>query len=368
MINKIDFKNFYSKIIFRFHSKNYSLFIKKNFDVDMRSLAGKKYYNFFKKIGILKKELKIIEYKILKNIPGNYEAKLKKILDSFFIAANNLEAEVNDKSVLENFKKIFRYQLKDYLFQSDLLKYAFLKPKGYPGDYDAIEAIYDKIPISKDLGYFLDKYFLEVDYVQAVRDRKNRMKKILHDFIENNEKHVIRILNIACGSCREIRELIEEGFSPKKKVIFYLVDQEKKALEFSKNALKNASKNFIFKFVADNILNFIESPDYMRKKYGKQDLIYSIGLADYLPDSILGPLIKYSFNLLSKKSYFLIAHKNVFEYASPVSEWCADWNFIPRKSIDLKKLIKNYIDGNKYFEKYFKEKSGRIFFFTLSNK
>ena len=68
------------------------------------------------------------------------------------------------------------------------MKRAFEKPRGYSGDYLVLEAIYNKHPLSKGLGEYYDRDFLNNPYAVALRSRKDRLRKMLHEFILSNLK------------------------------------------------------------------------------------------------------------------------------------------------------------------------------------
>lgn len=322
---------------------------------------------FLKEIEVFKTKLSQFDNIIIKEADKKLEETFFKLLDEFFFKANQFESDVKNPILIKNIKKVFLTLVQPFMKQSVFATQGYIKPKGYPGDFQIVEAMYNNITCSKNFGLLLDKYFLQNDYVQAVRDRKNIMKKLLKDFIVSNDKSHIKILNLACGSCREIRELFKEGFNTKKNIVLNLVDQEKGALDFANSEIGIYPSNWKIMFVQENILNFLNGGKSMEKCFQKQDFIYSIGLADYLPDSILGPIIKHSFEILEKEGELVIAHKNVREFISSISDWGADWKFIPRTSEEFLKLIETYLSEVEFNVKVFFESKRRLFFVTLRN-
>ncbi len=341
-------------------------FIKENTDLIKKNNCQEECDKIIKNIKMLKSQLidirKVSFYKKEKNI----ENRVFKILDNFFYEAEIAQSKIKNSVLITKLKHIFRSSIDEFLVQSRLIRRGYFKPRGYPGDYQIIEAMYNDKPISKNIGFLLDKYFLQSSYVQAVRDRKDKMKDILKQFINRTEPSNIKILNLACGSCREIRELFNEGFSTKKRISLILLDQDRQALNFAKKEIGNLPANWDLNFLQENILNFFKNKKYMLEKFGFQDLIYSIGLADYLPDSVLGPLALHSFRLLSNHGELIIAHKNIRPFPSSVSDWGADWKFIPRTANGLKQLIKKYIVRTRFFQQIFFISKKRIYFLILS--
>ncbi len=285
--------------------------------------------------------------------------------------AGELENLVNQRIVIQKIKNVFRMFLIDSpVYESLLVKRAFDKPRGYPGDYQMIELFYDNQPISKGIGFCGDKFILNDNYVKAIRNRKDGMLEILVNYIKSSKSSSINILNIGCGSCREIRELFLSGIKTRNKINLTLIDQDKDALDFSRYSFKKMSshipKNIKFKFVKENVFNFFKNKKYQNMFKG-QNIIYSIGLADYLPDLYLGRLIKSCSELLESKGQLIIAHKNIKQYKALAPAWFCDWSFFPRNKRNLIDIGKTYIDQTNYDVK-FKEAKSKYIFFMLVNK
>jgi len=294
------------------------------------------------------------------------EKQFKNFLDGFFKTLEKHEISIKDKKLIARLKSAFRTLVLEFMNQSIFVKHGYTKPKGYPGDFQIIEAMYNNVPLSKHVGFLLDKYFLNSDYVKAVRNRKDIMKYYLKNFLERCSRPPIKILNLGCGSSREIRELLQENTRSFTAVEAILLDQEIAALDFSKREIESTGTHWKFQFIQDNVLNFLGSQSYIYDTFGVQNLIYSIGLADYLPDSVLGPLLRTSFNALRDDGELIIAHKNISEFRSFISDWGADWNFIPRTCKEVAQLFHRFLQGKKYFLYTLFAEKKRVFFTIAS--
>jgi len=337
---------------------------------DLLSLTGnnktkKIISNFFvKDVKTYTKNLIKLEQEIENNTILLAEANkmFSSLTNEIIRKAEKLEKVVNGL-ILRNTKETFRRILiSGPVYKSMIVKRGHDKPRGYPGDYRIIETFYENKPISKGIGFCGDKHFLKDDYVRAVRDRKNDMKELLYGFIKNSNLTSINILNLGCGSCREIRELFQ-NYKTKKKIIFTLIDQDEEALRFSKDELKHLPQNITFKFIEENIYNLLgEKNNNVLKPY---NMIYSIGLADYLPDVFLGRLLKSCADLLETNGKLIFAHKNIKTYKASAPDWFANWYFFPRNRKDIVSIFETHFDKTKFKMAFKKGKSKRIFFIVI---
>jgi hypothetical protein len=290
--------------------------------------------------------------------------KLFLLVDGIMKQAEAIEEIITQKVILKKIKGIFREILKDGpAYKSVIVKRAHDKPRGYPGDYETLELVYENKTISEGIGFCIDKYMLNDDYIIAVRNRKDMMKEILSNYVKKVNSQLLNILNVGCGSCREIRELFQHGFNTDKDLIFNFIDQDEEALNFCRGKIKGIPGKFIF--MKEGIVNLPRHEKY-KKILNGQDMIYSIGVADYLPDMVLAALIEFCFGLLNPKGKIIIAHKNITEYRASAPDWFCDWHFFPRNKEKLAGIIKKHGEINNYKIECIEEKSKRIFFMVIN--
>lgn len=293
---------------------------------------------------------------------------LRQRLDYLVSQGNNIENFINNKVITKEIKQQFRSMLGNWLYQSYIMKHALDKPHGYPGDYKLLEIIYDNNEISEGYAKYFDRYFLDNPYAVAVRNRKNLMRKILNDFIMlYSQKSRIEILNLASGSCREILELLEDGICYSGQLVFSCVDFDDEALMFSKKIFENVAQNIKVNMIKENILNLGNKPDHYFPIFNGKDLVYSIGLADYLPDRVLRKIIQFSYSILNPGGKLIIAFKDRDKNrnAPLPPDWYCDWTFVPRNKCKVLELIEECKLGNPPLELRWEE-SGVIFFVSLA--
>lgn len=296
------------------------------------------------------------------------EKEVTTLVNELLLKGDALEKAVDNKISMKKIRQIFREVTGCWYYKSPILKMAYDKPQGYPGDYKLFEIIYDKKPLAEDrsLGFYWDKYFLNNGYANAVRTRKNKMKNILQDLIENTDLETIKLLNVACGPSREIRELLSDSYlSSRKKLIFTGLDNDEDALKFSQTKLNNLSPNIQVRLLNENVLNIFRDKKYY-DIIGKQDIIYILGLTEYLPERIFRKLTDFLFQLLNDKGMLVITYKDeAISFPSLPPEWLCDWNFIKRAKDDLINTAKSLSSG-KYSLKIEREGTGYIYFLILT--
>lgn len=299
------------------------------------------------------------------------EKRLTTLTNEVLLKGEALEKIVDNNIYIKKIKQVFREIVGWWCYKSPIVKMAYEKPRGYPGDYELFEIIYNNKSLSesKSIGFYCDRYFLNDTYTTAVRTRKNKMKNILQDLIENSDLSTIRMLNIACGPSREIRELFSEQLILSeisgKKIVFTGLDNDKDALGFSKSALNSLPSNVETRFLHENVLNIFRN-DKCYDLIGKQDIIYILGLSEYLPERIFKRLIHFLFQLVDDKGMLVVTYKDkdiTFPSLSP--DWFCDWAFIKRGKEDLINAAKE-LGADKHSLKIEKEGTGTIFFFILT--
>ncbi len=97
--------------------------------------------------------------------------KLSDLNNDIVAKGESLKFKVDDADLIEKIKNVFRSLVSSWIFKSSSSYRCLEKPKGYPGDYETLELIYDRAITSPDneLGYYFDLYFLNNPYAEAVR-------------------------------------------------------------------------------------------------------------------------------------------------------------------------------------------------------
>jgi len=286
--------------------------------------------------------------------------KIAVASDNVIEKGEKLKEKIGSKIIVKKIKGGFRDLVGEFVYRSIIMERAYKKPRGYPGDFGTLEYLYDNKPVSKGIGRLFDQYFLSNKLAQAVVNRKDLMVSILGDLIGKAKSQKVNVLNVASGSCRDVREFLEvyKGATP---LLFTCLDHDEESLGFSKEALE-VFQNIKFDFIKDDVIKFAEK--VTSQGFAKQNIIYSIGLADYIPDRLLKKIVSSFFALLKPGGSLVIAHKDKCKFSTLPPDWFCDWKFVARDEPDLVGLVKESgIEG--FALKTLREDAGVIFFLII---
>ncbi|HYQ47892.1 MAG TPA: class I SAM-dependent methyltransferase, partial [Thermodesulfovibrionales bacterium] len=232
-------------------------------------------------------------------------------------------------------RKAFHEKTDRILSRSALTRHTRTWPRGYQGDYRMLEAIYKNTPVSEGIGYHLDLYGLSLPLAEAVRNRIRKLEEILRH--EITERNAASVLNIACGSCRELMGLAPDIARTNAKVTCIDMDTDALAFAMERLSFTEASENITFrKYNATRMFD----DELNMAAFGKTDIIYSAGLFDYLPSEFLAKLLGALYRLLCDRGMLVAAFKDAARYRHQDFHWIADWTgFLQRTEKEFLSIL-----------------------------
>lgn len=259
----------------------------------------------------------------------------RNAVDDVCEACKVFEIEVKDKDIVRDAQTRFREKTNAVLSKSYFMNRARTWPEGYQGDYKMLENMYRNTPLSDGIGYYLDLYGLNAQLALGVRNRIKKLKEILKGELIKRQKP--SVLNIACGSCREVFELAHEiEYSGAK---FTCIDLDNDALAFAANRLSytNISPTI------SNLVNFRKynavrmfDHELNMSEFGKRDIVYSVGFFDYLQSDFIANLFNALYDLLNPGGLLITSFKDAARYSSQQYRWIVDWDgFLQRTEDDF---------------------------------
>ncbi|NIR47132.1 methyltransferase domain-containing protein, partial [candidate division KSB1 bacterium] len=246
-------------------------------------------------------------------------------------------------TVTENFPEVtsasqaLRSKIKDFaklVDQSPFMSRCLRKPQGYAGDYQMMNYMYDNqvFDSQTNMGKLLNYYLFSNPASNAVRNRA----KIIQGLIQQRAsvQTELAITSIACGPSREVTGTLE-FLKDNTNIVWTLLDQDNDALA---NARKNIPKDQRL------TLNFVNAGvrDLLKKSIdlGQQDILYSLGLFDYLEDKIAITLISRLYAFLKPGGLMLIGNFDTRNPSRALMEGLMEWFLIHRTEEEMLELGK----------------------------
>jgi extracellular factor (EF) 3-hydroxypalmitic acid methyl ester biosynthesis protein len=287
------------------------------------------------------KRLRDIEKKC-ENPEGTSEEILKSIqfaFDDVLSACGDFEQEVKDQDIIRDARIRFREKTNSLLSKGYLVNRSRTWPLGYQGDYKMLESIYRNTPLSEGIGYYLDLYFLNASLAIGVKNRLKKLKEVLSE--ELSKRNHLSVLNIACGSCREVFELAND--IEKSGARFTCIDLDNNALAFSANRLSYTNISTVSSNQIElRKFNALRMFDYEMNisEFGMRDIIYSVGFFDYLPSEFLATMFAALYRQLNLEGKLIISFKDAERYKPQKYHWIGDWEgFLQRNEEDFRNIL-----------------------------
>lgn len=214
-----------------------------------------------------------------------------------------------------------KHPLRSLLMEDPYIWRAVAKPRGYAGDAMLIDLIYDQqVPENSSA---IGRKIFNVTTAFPVSDAVRYRRSIMEDKLANAFLKGSRICSLACGHFREGDQLIGEDLRA-----MTLVDQDAQSLAHIEGK-HGANVNL----VEANVLHFLRSAAARHEKF---DLIYTLGLTDYLDDRAMRLLHKLMKACLAPGGQIFLANFVPDHLARGWMHAVMDWHLIYRTEEDLR--------------------------------
>ena len=247
-----------------------------------------------------------------------------------------VEDQLTDPEQVRSLQALFQIAIEPWFSQSWFMQRARSKPRGYPGDFVLLNGIYNRKPKSQGLGGYLDLYFLESDLGRAVPARMAALRNFLNRQMANSTGP-LRIMNVACGPCREYLTGLQVPAD--REVRITCIDSDPEALRHAEACVSKILHGKVaVDFVNYNALR-MRSAERNLARFGRQHIIYSIGLLDYLPDKHLVAVLQGLRETLADGGKLYVAFKDAERYDKAEYQWFVDWFFFQRNAAACRSLL-----------------------------
>ena len=265
--------------------------------------------------------------------PGNsFHQRMQEALDDSMAACRAFEeAHADSPDVIAEVQQAFRDATEPWLKHSWFANRAWTKPSGFSGDYLMLLKLYERSTPARGLGAYIDLCLSDLQLSNAVRARMTLARDFLVKEIESREGDV-RILDMACGPCREFENWPEfKG----RRIEVIAMDNDPAALEYvGSTVAPQLPPSTTLQPVRYNALR-TRNAEATKKNFGSFDIIYSVGLCDYLTDEHLIGIFSGLGETLNEGGKLVIAFKDMEQYDKTPYQWHLDWFFYQRTVDDV---------------------------------
>ena len=249
------------------------------------------------------------------------------------------EAVMHDKERLGALKKLTELVLTPEFNHGPIWERSYSKPLGYPGDFQVMNYVYDwKREGNSTYGQIIHR--LGLDVAECIGTRMDVViDTVLRIAKTKPAGETARILSLGSGPAREVKQIYEQTTRGTTKFEYTLVDQEEQALQYAYEgnypaAMAHGAGAKI------NCLN-LSFTDILRgnlddKNAYDQDMVYSVGLFDYLKDRRARALSKSLFDLVKPGGLLVLGNMNKCELSNLWPMEClTDWRLYYRDDAEM---------------------------------
>ena len=267
----------------------------------------------------------------------------KRVQESFgelngFINDRLGETSSDHASVKAALGAQLKRELLPYILLTKLGERYYSKPRGYAGDYQTIDLIYQNQPAgSGRIGPLLDRCFLNIGPAHAVRNRRALLaEEILHVVEAKSGKEPARVTSMAAGPAAEIFDVFN-GLQSKSQMVATLIDIDLQALAFVGDRVEKQRLRSQIQLINSSMVYLATGRQNLKLK--DQDLVYSIGIIDYFNDKFVVALLNYIYDILRHGGKVILGNYHPKNTARALMDYVLDWKLIHRTEADMDRLF-----------------------------
>lgn len=223
-----------------------------------------------------------------------------------------------------------------YFNLSRTLDRCYAKPRRYAGDYLTIEMMYnDEAWGDRRLGSYVDRWALDTPAARAVKNRRRLLADIITATAAEHQNHRVRITSVASGPAREIFDAMRSSHT--RELLATCVDIDHDALAYTRKvAIRNRVADR-FCFIQANAVKVALGRASMQLT--DQDLVYTVGLINYLPDDMVVALLNWIHDVLRPGGTAIVGNFDVANPSKVLMDHLLEWKLIHRTAQRLVDLF-----------------------------
>lgn len=270
-------------------------------------------------------------------------------------------AAMADREIHEATKVLTELVLTPEMRQGAIWDRSYAKPMGYPGDFQIMNQVYDWERRGNGV-YEMLMHRIGLDVAECIKTRMEVVQEhIAETVFAENRGRPARIMSLGCGPAREVELFLKGVCHTDGLADFTLIDQEEDALRYASEKTYPHLLRLAGRYHAQ-CLN-ISFTDILRGASGldtlrPQDLIYSVGLLDYLADRRARGLVHRLYGQLAPGGLLIIGNMNDTSLSNlwPM-EFITDWTLEYRDGAQMLRWVEGLETAAHWTET---ERTGRV--------
>ncbi len=249
----------------------------------------------------------------------------------------------HDPTVVRATKRFTEMVLTPAVGVAPFCRRAYEKPLGYAGDYELMNYVYSWQALG-DTGFAKLIHRLGVRTAECVATRMVLARDAIVRMVERRRAAPgpLRVTSVGSGPAQEVQNVLEAGVPPRA-VEFTLIDQDRDALSHAHSRIyphtMHPGARASVQCLHTSFANLITD----RKLYESlppQDLIYSLGLVDYLTERRAARVVAKLYGRLEAGGELLVGSMRRCE-TSPLwpMEYLCDWSLNYRSEQEMWSMI-----------------------------
>jgi extracellular factor (EF) 3-hydroxypalmitic acid methyl ester biosynthesis protein len=223
-----------------------------------------------------------------------------------------------------------------------------LKPRGYAGDYEMMRMLYANT-YEGDTAFskLLHKHPVEQPGAEAVRNRCGYIADWVREYLRRGGNSAARkkvhILSVACGPAFELRDILDSA-KTSHRLHFTLFDQDQYALLEAAKVVDQLERSLGVKISAEYLRESVRTMLFtkqLQERWGRYQLIYSMGLFDYLSLPAATAVLAKLYELLLPGGQMVVGNFHPSNPSRIFMDYWLDWVLIYRTEKQLLDLIKD---------------------------
>jgi extracellular factor (EF) 3-hydroxypalmitic acid methyl ester biosynthesis protein len=261
-----------------------------------------------------------------------HHSPIGEVMEDLFLSLSELRQQASPEDWTALVEKCRRHPACALLHEDPFTFRAYSKPRGYAGDAVLMDYIYSReemweLPPASELGARMFDFTTSAPASEGVRARRGFVADLLDNLVADQGR--MRVLSVAAGHLREAA--ISAAVRRRRFERFVALDADATSLE----EIKRSYGKFGVETILARVGRLIDS----RLSLGQFDLIYSLGLFDYLQQRLGQRIVARLFDMLRPGGRVLVANFLPSVRDIGYMEAFMDWHLIYRTRQEMIDLI-----------------------------